>query len=232
MQQSWHDLLFAHWPVEVDKLHPLIPPQLTIDTFDGTAWVGVVPFRMSGVRPCGLPSLPWISSFPELNVRTYVTVDTPRHRRPGVYFFSLEAGNPLAVTIARRLYKLPYYRAEMQLDDRGNTIDYSSHRTHDRAPLADFVGTYGPTGGIHRAAQGSLEHWLTERYCLYVVDRDSRAFRGEIHHLPWPLQEARAEIQVNTMAAAAGIQLPDTQPLLHFTRRLDVLVWGLQRVTV
>ena len=120
----------------------------------------------------------------------------------------------------------------MHLADHGNTIDYSSQRIHSNSPPAYFAGEYGPTGGIYRARQGTLEHWLTERYCLYTVDRRGRAFRGEIHHLPWPLQTAKAKIQSNTMAAAAGIQLPDTQPLLHFARRLDVLVWGLQRIAV
>jgi hypothetical protein len=237
MRQSWHDLLFAHWPIPVEQLRPHIPPQLQLDTYEGVAWIAVVPFRMSGVTPRGLPDLPWLSAFPELNVRTYVTMppragvadDDPVAKRAGVYFFSLEAANWVAVAIARGLFKLPYFNATMHLHDYGDHIEYSSHRTHRHAPPADFEGSYGPTGDPYQSTRNTLEHWLTERYCLYTTHRD-RVYRGEIHHLPWPLQPAQAEIRVNTMTEAAGITLPDTAPVLHFARRLDVIVWSLQAV--
>jgi hypothetical protein len=230
MQQSWHDLLFAHWPVDAELLAALIPPPLRLDTYDGEGWVGVVPFRMSGVVPRGTVALPWLSAFPELNVRTYVNASGPSGPRPGVYFFSLDAGNPLAVSLARRWFKLPYFRAEMDLNDRGNAITYRSRRTHAGAPAAVFIGSYGPASGIYHSTPGTLEAWLTERYCLYTTDGRGRLYRGEIHHALWPLQRAEAEIETNTMAAAAGIALPATAPLLHFARRLDVLAWALQRV--
>jgi len=222
MAQSWHDLLFAHWPIAPEAMRPLIQPQLELDTFDKQCWVGVVPFRMSGVRARGLPAIAGTSCFPELNVRTYVACDD----KPGVYFFSLDAANWLAVRAARMAYHLPYFYAQMRSDDTGEEIRYGSKR---RKGEAAFQGRYHPAAPVSLRKRDTLEHWLTERYCLYAAVRD-KVYRGEIHHLPWPLQDASAEITVNTMARAAGIALPDTKPLLHFARRLDVLIWPLQRI--
>lgn len=230
MTQTWHDLLFAHWPVAIDLMRMLVPPQLILDTYAGEAWVGVVPFRMSGVRPRLAPSVPWLSAFPELNVRTYVKSSEPENPKPGVYFFSLEAANPVAVALARRFFHLPYFNAYMRLLDDGRMIHYLSRRTHKDAPPATFVGHYAPTGPVFRSAPGSLEEWLTERYCLYTVDDHGRARIAEIHHLPWPLQPATAEIEINTMAEATGIALPATPPLLHFARRLVMVAWPLRHV--
>jgi uncharacterized protein YqjF (DUF2071 family) len=231
MRQTWHDLLFAHWPVDADQLLGYIPPGLELDTFDGTAWLGVVPFRMSGVRPRNLPAVPWLSAFPELNLRTYVKRRPPAPPQPGVVFYSLDAANPLAVSIARRFYHLPYYRASMQLVDDGNTIRYRSQRTHSGASPAAFVADYAPTGGIYTASSDTLDQWLTERYCLYTTDARGRLNQAQIHHIPWPLQTAECELYENTVAAAAGLALPNVPPLLHFARRLDVLIWPLQPVT-
>jgi uncharacterized protein YqjF (DUF2071 family) len=237
MRQSWHDLLFAHWPVPAATLRGLVPSQLVLDTYDGTGWVGVVPFRMRQVHPRGIASVPWLSAFAELNVRTYVTAPSPTGPRPGVYFFSLDAANPVAVRLARRFFKLPYFDAAMSLADHtlsqnSGAIVYHSRRTHRRAPPAEFVAQYAPAGGIYHSRPATLESWLTERYCLYTVDRKGRLLRGEIHHLPWPLQAAEAEFQRNSMAQAAGIELPATAPLLHFARRLDILAWLLQPAPV
>jgi uncharacterized protein len=230
MTQRWHDLLFAHWPVPVETMRALVPPQLAIHTFEGQAWVGVVPFRMAGVRPRRLMALPWLSAFPELNVRTYVTARDPQNPKPGVYFFSLDAANPLAVAVARRWYQLPYFRAQMHCRDDGEQIHYGSRRIHSGAPPAEFVGVYRPTGAVTLAQPNTLDHWLTERYSLYTVDRRNRLWRAEIHHLPWPLQPAEAEIRVNTLLAAAGLSLSDHAPLLHFARDLEVAVWPLHQV--
>lgn len=232
MRQSWHDLLFAHWPISVETLRGLVPPPLEIDAFDGVGWVGVVPFRMSRVRPRGVPAVPWLSAFPELNVRTYVRAPDRNDPKPGVYFFSLDAANPAAVSGARWGFKLPYFRADMHCPETGGAIQYTSTRTHRGAPPAHFAARYGPTGGIYTSRDGSLEAWLTERYCLYTVDKHRRLYRAEIHHVRWPLQPAGAAIQANTMAAAAGITLPATAPLLHFVRRLDIINWLLQPVTL
>jgi uncharacterized protein YqjF (DUF2071 family) len=231
MRQTWNDLLFAHWPIPIEVMRALVPPQMVLDTYDGVAWVGVVPFGMMHVAPRGFPDMPWLSAFPELNVRTYVTSPAPPGAdpavsKPGVYFFSLEAANPVAVTIARQLFKLPYFNARMNCETRGEAVDYTSHRTHRNAPPADFVGSYAPTGEVYRSRPGTLDHWLTERYCLYTTHGD-KLFRGEIHHMQWPLQPATAEITTNTMAAASGITLPAQAPLLHFARRIDMVAWPL-----
>ena len=230
MRQTWHDLIFMHWPVPIATMRALVPPQLPLDTYEGQAWVGVVPFRMSGVRPRYTFDVPGLSAFPELNVRTYVTSPDANESKPGVWFFSLEAANPLAVAAARGIFKLPYFNAKMLARDEGNQIVYSSHRTHRGAPPADFAAAYGPTDGIYHAPPGSLDRWLAERYCLYTVTPRGQVLRAEIHHEPWPLQPAMAEITVNSMAMAAGITLPDTLPLLHFARRQDVLVWPIEKV--
>jgi len=219
MKQTWHDLLFAHWPLPTAVMRPLVPLPLTLDTFDGQCWVGVIPFHMSGIRGRGLPPLPGLSRFPELNVRTYVT----HGGKPGVYFFSLDAANLPAVWAARTFYHLPYFHAEMKSEDRGGTILYSSRRV--KSP-AEFRGSYRPAAAVRLRERGSLEHWLTERYCLYTTHRNA-VYRGEIHHQPWPLQEAEAGFETNTVAASSEIHLPATPLALHFTRRLDVLIWPL-----
>ena len=171
MAQSWRDLLFAHWPIAPDAMRALLPPSLDLDTFEGNAWLGVVPFGMRGVRPRWVPPVPWLSNFLELNVRTYVRVRDRGQVKPGVYFFSLDAANSLAVMIARRTFRLPYYHAAMTLRVEGEWREYASHRTHRAAPGADFVGRYRPVGPVYRAQAGTLDHWLTERYSLYTVDR-------------------------------------------------------------
>jgi uncharacterized protein YqjF (DUF2071 family) len=220
MRQTWHDLLFAHWPLPHAVMRPLVPAQLALDTFDGHCWAGVIPFHMSGIRGRWLPALPGLSRFPELNVRTYVTYGG----KAGVYFFSLDAGNLPAVWAARRFYHLPYFHAEMSSEELGGKIFYESRRLRG---TAEFRGRYRPTGETRLREKGSIEHWLTERYCLYTTHL-GRVYRGEIHHPPWPLQDAEAEFETNTVAAAAGISLPATAPLLHFARRLEVLIWPLR----
>ena len=221
MAQSWHNLLFAHWPVPLSDLRSVISSQLEIDTFEGQAWIAVVPFQMSGVRLRTTPAMPWLSAFPELNVRTYVKMGA----KPGVWFFSLDAANPVAVAIARAWFHLPYFRAAMDLKERNDTIHYSSKRNHSGAREAILRAQYSPVGPAFAPKKDSLEHFLTERYCLYTVGRSGRIIRGEIHHAPWQLQIAEAKFQENTMALAAGFVLPTQKPLLHFAKRQDVAVW-------
>jgi uncharacterized protein len=226
MAQSWHDLLFAHWRIDAALLRPHIPATLEIDTLEGQAWIAVVPFRMSGVRLRCTPALPWLSAFPELNVRTYIVADG----KPGVWFFSLDAGNPVAVAMARAWFHLPYFRARMKCEDRDGWIHYASERTHRGAPLGLLRGKYRPAGEMFEPQRGTLEHFLTERYCLYAAASSGRIYCGEIHHPPWQLQTAEAEFTRNTMAEAAGFALPPGKPLLHFARRQNMVAWPPRRV--
>jgi uncharacterized protein YqjF (DUF2071 family) len=230
MAQTWRDLLFAHWPIAPAIMRSLIPPSLELDTFGGEAWLGVVPFRMTGVRPRWLPAGPWLSHFAELNVRTYISMTDRGVVKPGVFFFSLDAANPLAVQIARSFFMLPYFNAQMMLLNDGDAVHYLSRRTHRNAPAALLSASYRPTGAIYQSQPASIDQWLTERYALYTVDRAGHPMIGEIHHLPWPLQPAQADLSLNSMAQAAGITLPEVAPILHFARSIDVAIWPLRRV--
>jgi uncharacterized protein len=218
MAQTWEHLLFAHWPV--DDLD--VPAGLELDRFDGKAWLGITPFRVSGLRLRGTIPLPRASSFLELNCRTYVTVGG----KPGIWFFSLDAESRGAVEVARRWYRLPYYEARMQAERRGELVDYSSVRDRAERPYV-FEGRYRPTGPVQPARKGSLEHFLAERYCLYAAHR-GKLHRAEIHHPPWPLQPAEAELELNTMAPD-GVELGD-DPLLHYSERQDVVIWPLRPI--
>jgi uncharacterized protein YqjF (DUF2071 family) len=217
----WCDLAFLHWPIAPDVLRPLVPSALQIDTYDGRAWIGVVPFRMEGVRLRGAPPLPTTHAFPEINVRTYVRAGG----RAGVWFFSLDAASRLAVRGARLLYNLPYYDAKISLTPNAEVIEYDSQRVHRGAPAAAFGARYGPISAPYEAMPGTLDHFLIERYCMFMCDARRGLGLLDIDHKPWPLQRAAVAISVNTMADAAGIELPRTKPLLHFARTLDVQAW-------
>jgi uncharacterized protein YqjF (DUF2071 family) len=220
MTQTWNDLLFAHWPVPRGELRAKVPEEFDLDLFDGNAWVGLVPFHMSNVGLRGVPSLPGTSAFPELNVRTYVRVDD----RPGVFFFSLDAASSLAVKAARTVLNLPYYSASMDVGHSAHTIDYQSRRIGSEP--ADLCATYRPIGPPFEPIRGTLEYFLTERYCLYNRHHNGKAYRLEIHHPPWPLQSAEGQIISNTMLEANGLTRRTTPPLLHFAKRQDVVAWA------
>jgi len=226
-RQSWCDLLFTHWPVDVNLLRSLVPEPLTIQEFNGTTWLGIVPLRMQGVMRRPLPDLPWISSFPEINVRLYVNYED----KPGVWFLSLDAANFLAVWAARHLFYLPYYNASMNISQNGRFYHFSSQRK-TKGGTADFDATYEPVSKPYQTKAGSLEHWLTERYCLYAESSKGELYRCEVHHLPWPLQKAEGEIYTNTLLDAFAFSLPDISPLLHFSSRLDVVVWPPERLKI
>jgi uncharacterized protein YqjF (DUF2071 family) len=218
--QSWIDLCFLHWKVPAAQLRSLVPDALELDTFDGSAWIGITPFELEGLRLRGLPPLPGLSRFLELNVRTYVTAGG----KPGIWFFSLDASSRLAVEGARRSHKLPYYRAEMSMRRRaGERYEVRSRRGGFR-----FQASYEPTGPPVEPEPGTLEHFLTERYCLYA-ENEGEVCRAQIHHPPWPLQTARAGIHENTMWPP-GITAPGGEPLAHYSARQDVLTWGLEPV--
>jgi uncharacterized protein YqjF (DUF2071 family) len=215
----WHDLLFAHWPVRPEAMRVLIPETLEIETFDGACWVGVVPFRMTGVRP---RYLPFSMAFPELNVRTYVK----SRDRSGVWFFSLDAANRLAVRTARWL-GLPYYDAQMTLRLQGDTVSYSSVRAHKNTGAVEFSARYKPASSVFHAAPGTLDHWLTERYALYAALRPDRIVYGEIHHRPWALQRAEIELDRNSMTAPLGLDVLEPKALCHFARYHEVVSWPI-----
>jgi uncharacterized protein YqjF (DUF2071 family) len=218
--QSWHDLLFAHWCVPRSALRRVVPPDLELDTFDGECWLGVVPFQMRTVRFAWCPPVAGTSSFAEINLRTYVVSGG----RPGVFFLTLDAANTIAVSLGRRLYGLPYLHARVALQRQGDAIAFHSSRDEPGWPAASFAATYRPTGLARQALPGTLEHWLTERYCFYTTRR-GRLSRTEIHHEPWPLQPAAAEIQSNTLAESHDIELAGA-PLLHFSRSQHVVAWA------
>lgn len=223
-RQSWCDLLFAHWPFPAKQLRPLVPEPLIIQEFDGTSWIGIVPFRMEGVMLRPLPDLPWISAFPELNLRLYVEYEN----KPGVWFLSLDATNPLAVWAARKFFYLPYYNAEISIEKREGKYHYYSQRKENHK--AELEVLYEPDSDPYEAEEGSLEHWLTERYCLYAQSPGGDLYRSEVHHLPWPLQKAKAQFQTNSLLRPYDIDLPDTPPLLHFAKRLDVVIWSPEKI--
>jgi uncharacterized protein YqjF (DUF2071 family) len=233
MRQTWYNLLFAHWPIPPAAMRALVPEALQLDTHGGRAWLGIVPFGMRDVHPRGLWSVPWLSHFPELNVRTYVTMAEKGVEKPGVYFFSLDAANPVAVALARRFFLLPYFNARMSLKEtRRGWVKYRSRRTHAHTVPATFGAKYRPAGPVYLSTPGTLDHWLTERYALYTVDTKGRPYIGEIHHIQWPLQPAEAELlQPDDLAgASAALRLPDLPPLLHFARRIDMAAWPLRRI--
>jgi len=221
MRMRWVDLLFAHWPVDPAVIAALLPPPLEPDLFDGRAYLGIVPFRMEDVGPRGWPAPPLVGAFPEINVRTYARVGD----LSGVWFLSLDAASRLAVEGARAAFHLPYYQAAMRVGRVREVVDYRSIRVDGRGAPARFEARYRPTGPIEWAAPGSLEAWLTDRRRLFAMDGDGRILRTEVRHGPWPLQPAAARIEVETMAAAAGLTLPDEPPHLRFAARLDVRGW-------
>jgi uncharacterized protein len=225
MGQTLEDLLHAHWPVDGDALRRLLPDSVRLQTHEGTAWLGITPFRVGSLRLRGTLPLPRVSSFLQLNVRTYVTAGG----KPGIWFFSLDASSRLAVEAARRTYKLPYFQARIEATPRDEWIEYDSARVGNRQGPHVFSARYRPSGEGFHAAPGSLEEFLAERYCLYTVDERGRLHRAEIHHSPWPLQPAEATIELNTMAPGE-LTLPGEGPLLHFARVQDVVIWPLKRV--
>jgi uncharacterized protein YqjF (DUF2071 family) len=214
MAQTWDNLLFAHWSVDPELVRPHVPEGITLDVHDGKAWIGITPFALRGLRPRGIPPAPYLSDFYELNVRTYVS----RDGKPGIWFFSLDASSRAAVLAARQSYRLPYFYARMARRSDGDIFEHRSSRDGAR-----FTGRYWPLGEVAPAEPGTLEYFLTERYCLYSHDGE-RLYRADIHHPPWPLQRAGGEILQNTMPPP-GLEVPDEEPLLHFSRRQDVLVW-------
>jgi uncharacterized protein YqjF (DUF2071 family) len=225
MHQHWGKLLFMHWQIDEKLLRPLIPASLEIDTFDGSAWIGVVPFTMWGIRASFLPAIPGTSAFHELNVRTYVY-----HRGvPSVFFLSLDAANQLAVWGARTFYYLPYFNAQMSLTQTENTISYSSLRKDNRGTPAKFQATWTVGEALPKTVPGSLEFFLTERYCL-DAERQGKLYRSRIHHQPWQLRSAQIDSLESSMIESHGLPPLQANPLLHYCEEISVAIWPLRGV--
>ena len=219
--QTWEDLLFANWRVSAAEVRKHVPPELEVETHDGAAWLGITPFRLSGLRARGLLPLPRVSSFLDLNVRTYVNAGG---EKPGIWFFSLDASSRLAVEAGRRIYGLPYFHARMSAARRGEWIDYECARVGE--PGRVFSAYSRPTGEVFHAEPGSLDWFLTERYCLYVTDSHGALRRAEIHHDLWPLQQVEAGIG---LASSSPLELLG-EAVCHFSRRQDAVLWSLEPV--
>ena len=225
MYQSWRNLLFMHWRLPVQELRPHIPEPLEIDTFDGSAWIAITPLSLWNVRPIFVPPVPFVSEFLEINVRTYVHYENV----PGVWFFSLDANSWFAVAGARLFYLLPYHIAEMESERVDQTIDFRSERQDGKG--GSFNARWTSTSeNLAMSTPGSLEFFLTERYCLYTASRRD-IYRCRIHHQPWKLGAATVESFETDLFAANELPTPAGSPLLHATEPVDVEVWGLERIT-
>jgi len=224
LSMRWANVLFAHWPVDPELVAATLPDRLDADTYDGDAYLGIVGFRMESIRPRGAPIG---LSFPELNLRTYVRGD----EGGGVYFYNLDADDRVGVLLARGLFRLPYYRAAMQVDDRmDGALRFRSRRTHRGAPSAQFDATYQPTSEAEPVAPGSLDAFLTERYRFYTESDGGRLYRGEIDHPPWKLSDATLTIRENTLFAANGFDRPEGDPLVRYSPGSDVTAGRIHRV--
>jgi uncharacterized protein YqjF (DUF2071 family) len=224
MKQRWSRLLFLHWPIPAEEIRPLLPRGLALDTYAGQAWVGLVPFVVTGARPVFLPSMPGVSSFVEVNVRTYVH---HRGRDPGVWFFSLDASSRVAVYVARALYHLAYRFAKMAADIHGSRVHFRSRRIAPGPRPGTCVVEYEPRGAAAPARPGTQEHFLLERYVLYAA-HGGRLYQARVHHAPYPMQEATVEGLAEDLIAAAGLVRPPRDPLVHYASGVDVDVFALE----
>lgn len=222
LSMRWEDVLFAHWGVEPGTVAEKLPGGVEVDTHDGSAWLGVVSFVMRDIRP---RFSPFGLDFGELNLRTYVLADGV----PGIYFFSLDAGDRLGVSVARLAYDLPYYRAATSVETDGE-VRFRSSRTHRGAPPANFDATYEGVGDGFVADEGSLEEFLTERYSFFVPLGSGEVLRGDVSHPPWQLRDARAEIRANTLFGANGFEEPDGETSLLYSPGVEVTASRPRRV--
>lgn len=221
MTQTWNHVLFAHWAVDPEAIRGQIPAALELETFNGKAWIGILPFLLTNMRPRFLPPFPFISRFPELNVRTYVAYKGV----PGIYFFSLDAASRLAVAGARSMFHLPYFYAGMRFAQHKDRFQLTSRRKRSQA---EFYAEYQPVSEHFSADKGTLEYWLAERYRLYTTHKNELYYE-DIHHSEWQLQQAEADIFPGPLTSANDLTLPDTAPLLHYAKRQHVLFWPLKK---
>ncbi|MCM3568556.1 YqjF family protein [Neobacillus mesonae] len=225
MRQTWRNLLFAHWPVPAEQLRPLIPAVLDIDTYEQSAWLGVVVFHIDGIYLRGLSPLSIVPAFPEINLRTYV-----RHQgKPGVFFLSLDVSNWASLHIAKRWYHLPYRAADISCRQHDGAFYYESIRK--KSPSVTFKGSYAPSSEVYFSKQGVIDHWLTERYCLYSTDNRKNLYCGEIHHNPWPLQLADSEIH-HTLFSPFQLEPRENKAICHFSKGVDTLFWNIKKIGI
>jgi uncharacterized protein YqjF (DUF2071 family) len=222
--QRWRHLLFLHWTSAVDELAATLPSGLTLDSWEGKAYVGVVAFTMRDVSPSWAPPLRPISDFHELNLRTYVVADGV----PGVWFYSLDAASRVAVSIARRFWGLPYHHATMQLTIDGDDVRYRSERKRPPPTPATFSADYRVGAERACAAAGTLDHFLVERYVLYAASKSGGLRRGRVHHEPYPLRTATVARYAQSMTSAAALPIDDGAPLVHYSPGVDVDVFDLE----
>jgi uncharacterized protein YqjF (DUF2071 family) len=222
----WLTLLFMHWRVPAGALRALIPSHFEIDTFDGTAWVGLIPFTMRHVRPTCLPSIPirGVSHLHECNVRTYVTYKG----EPGVWFFSLDAESRLAVILARQFFALNYLHASIALARSGDDVDYEVERLDE--PKAGMRCAWRIGAELPLSLPGELAFFLTERYCFLTVDARGRPCRCRIWHPRWSLREANVLSLSDGLVAAAGIAVKDLPDSTLYSEHQRVHAWPLERL--
>lgn len=229
MTQTWEHLLFAHWSVPVETIRSMVPSGLEIDTYDGRAWISIIPFLMSGVRIRRLPTVPFTSTFPEINVRTYVRAN----RKTGVYFLSLDASNPVVTAIARRWYRLMYFQANMSLQAKGDAIEFRSQRLQARPSAYRFFSRYQPLSEPFYAKKGTIEHWLTERYTLFCqCAKSTQIYFANVYHEPWKLQPVSVTITDNTMTQDMPIQLQENPEIVLYARGVQSIIWPIKRLNM
>lgn len=226
MRQTWSNLFFTHWPIAPEMIRPYIPQSLQIDTFNRYAWVGVVLFVMKGVYPRGLNCISLIRPFPEINVRTYVQFDG----KPGIYFLSIDVGDWASCTIAKRWFRLPYFSSDVFFDRKDQNFYFQSNRKGIANTTIKFNGKYIPLPGVFYPQKGTLDHWLTERYCLYSKDQKGNLYCGEIHHRPWPLQNAESEIPTNSLLSPFNFDLTGVKPISHYSKGVDSFIWNIKKI--
>lgn len=220
--QRWRDLLFLHWEVPESVLRPLVPSDLSLDAFEGRFYVGLVPFAMFGVRPWWLPELVSLD-FLETNVRTYVH---HQGKDPGVYFFSLDAASTLAVAAARQMWGLPYFNADMSLSqDDSMNFSYRARRSKSRSKPATLQVTYTAEQQTRASQPDTLEHFLFERYLLFA-ERKGQLLKGQVHHAPYPVANARISHLEESLLAAAEVPVKGDPSLCHYSPGVDVEVFG------
>ncbi|QJX81113.1 YqjF family protein [Priestia megaterium] len=226
MRQTWRNLLFLHWPIPLKKLRPYVPSSLQIDTFNGSAWIGVILFVLEGIYPRGISSISLTPKFPEINVRTYVK----RDGKPGIYFMSIDVGNWASLNIAKRWYRLPYHSAQISFRKEGQTFYCQSTRKGNTNSPISFKGKYAPVSEVYFSKEGTLDHWLTERYCLYSSNNGANIYSGEILHQPWPLQKAEIEIFRNNLFIPFHFNLSEVEPIAHFSIGVDSLIFNIKKI--